>query len=53
MLGYFARIPRNDFEIGDDAYAALGLEVARWRSVLERPSLGVDRQEPEPPGLSL
>lgn len=35
MLRHFARIPRDDFEIDDDTYAALASEVIHWRSVLE------------------
>lgn len=53
MLGYFARIPRQDFEIDDAAYAALRSEVTHWRSVLERPGPEAGRQRPEPPGLGL
>lgn len=47
MLRHFDRIPRRDFEIDDEAYSALGAEVARWRTALGRPGPEVRRPGPD------
>jgi hypothetical protein len=50
MLLYFPRLPRQDFDVDDGAYAALREDVAAWRIVLERGAAPPSR---EPPGLGL